>query len=290
MQAVLKAGMRSYTSLVQAHTHSFFQIVLPSQGMLDIEIAGRGGRIDRDWAAVIGAGDRHAFSANQEANRFIVLDISESEGASGTRDLLVRLAEQRYLLLTPAAHHLIGYAEQTFVHSKPTASDEGRLTALWLPLLLEALSPEPLPVGRSVRALARAKAYIDRFYDQPIRNSDLTRIAGLGSSRLHELFQEQLGTTPRRYVAGLRLRRALVLLATTGQSVAEIAARTGHADQSALTRHLRRAQGVTPAAYRRAARRSAGPAEKLPIPAERTSRGPEATAPYSGACRLRDRH
>ena len=93
----MRSGVRSYTSLVQAHTHSFFQIVLPFRGALDIEIAGRGGRIDRDWAAVIGAGDRHAFSANQEANRFLVLDVREPEGASRTSDLLGRLAEQRSL-------------------------------------------------------------------------------------------------------------------------------------------------------------------------------------------------
>jgi transcriptional regulator GlxA family with amidase domain len=272
MQAVLKAGIRSYTSLVQAHAHSFFQIVLPSRGALDIEIAGQSGRIDRDWAAVIGVGDRHAFSAATEGNQFFVLDVNEPERTSGTNDLLARLAERRYLVLTPAAHHLMGYAEQTFLYSKLTTSDGSRLTSLWLQLLLEALSPAPSPVGRPVRALARARAHIDRFYDQRIRTSDLSRIAGLSASRFHQLFQEQLGTTPRRYVADVRLRHALALLATTGLSIAEIAVRTGHADQSALTRHLRRARGVTPAAYRRTARLSAGAAERLPIPSERTSR------------------
>lgn len=259
MQPALKVSIRSYTSAAQSHTHSFFQVVLPSRGVLDIEIAGRGGRIDRDWVAVIGAGERHAFSASEEeANRFLVLDVSEPERASGTSELLGRLAEQRYLALTTAAHLLVGYAEQTVVCSNSPESDNGRLAALWLPLLLEALTPEPRPLDRAVRALARTTAYIDRFYDRPIRNSDLARVAGLGASRLHELFQEQLGTTPRRYVADLRLRRALVLLATTGLSVAEIAVRTGHADQSTLTRQLRRARGVTPAAYRRTAAQSAG--------------------------------
>ena len=250
----LEAGIRSYTPRAQAHTHPFFQIVLPSRGALDIEIAGRNGRIDRDWAAVIGAGERHAFSAVAGANRFLVLDVGRPERMpADVPDLLARLAERRYLVLTPAAHQLVGYAEQTLACSRPAAAGEGRLTALWLPLLLEALSPEPSPASRPIRALARAKAFIDRFYDQPIRTADLTRIAGLGASRLHELFQEQLGTTPRRYLADLRLRHALALLATTRLSVAEIALRTGHADQSALTRQLRRARGVTPAAYRRAA-------------------------------------
>lgn len=254
-QVALQAGFRSYTSLVQAHTHPFFQVILPSRGVLDLEIAGRGGRIEGDCAAVIGTGDRHAFSAMTGANRFLVLDVTEPArlpANPATRDLLEKLAERRYVALAPAAHSLIGYAEQTFACSGATAPDKSHLTSLWLPLLLEALSPEPRAAGRAVQALARAKAFIDRFYDQPIRTADLARIAGLGASRLHELFQEQLDTTPHRYLMDVRLRRALALLATTQLSIAEIAARTGHADQSALTRHLRRTRGVTPAAYRQA--------------------------------------
>ena len=254
-QVALQAGFRSYTALVQAHKHPFFQIILPSRGVLDLEIDGRGGRIEGDRAAVIGTGDRHAYSAMTGANRFLVLDVfdpARMPADKNSRDLLEKLAERRYLALTPAAHSLVGYAEQTFACSGATAPDTSHLAALWLPLLLEALSPKARPADRAVQALARAKTFIDRFYDQPIRTPDLARIAGLGASRLHELFQVRLETTPHRYLMDVRLRRALALLETTQLSIAEIAARTGHADQSALTRHLRRSRGITPAAYRQA--------------------------------------
>lgn len=253
MYTALNVGFRSYTSLVKAHTHSFFQIVLPSRGVLELEIAGRGGRVDQDCAAVIGAGDRHAFSATAGTNRFLVLDVTEPERMSaGTANLLDSLSERRHVTLIPAAHYLIGYAEQTFACVQSDTPNNGRLASLWLELLLEALSPESrLKRDRPTRALARATAFIDRFYDQPIQMVDLTRIAGLGASRLYELFLERLETTPRGYLEDVRLRHALALLANTQLSIAEIAVRTGHADQSTLTRHLRRTRGITPAAYRR---------------------------------------
>jgi hypothetical protein len=53
------------------------------------------------------------------------------------------------------------------------------------------------------------------------------------------------------------------LLTRTNLPIAEIAARTGHADQSALTRRLRQALRSTPAALRRSVRSCSQPAERM---------------------------
>jgi AraC-like DNA-binding protein len=181
-----------------------------------------------------------------------VLDLAISEPPlAGAGSQLGILSERRYVNLTPAAHHLIGYAEQTFGSAR-SAKRDSRLTSFWLDLLLDALRQQSeLTADRPTRSLARAKAFIDRYFDQPIDMANVVGVAGLGASRLYELFQEHLGTTPRGYLAEVRLRHALALLANTRLSIAEIAVRTGHADQSSLTRHLRRACRITPAAYRR---------------------------------------
>lgn len=258
-------GFRSYASLSQAHTHPFVQIVLPSRGVLDLDITGRGGRVDRDCAAVIGAGERHAFSAATAGNRFLVLDIAASQGSpTGSADSqLGYLSERRYVSLTPAAHYLIAYAEQILDSSRAAHRSDGRARSLWLELLLDALQRESATLpDRPTRALARAKAFIERSFDQPIKMGDVARVAGLGASRLYELFQERLGITPGGYLAEVRLRHALALLGHTRLSIAEVAARTGHADQSTLTRHLRRACSITPAAYRRGIVSQAGGSAK----------------------------
>jgi AraC family transcriptional regulator len=50
--------------------------------------------------------------------------------------------------------------------------------------------------------------------------------------------------TPHRYVVHLRLQRAIELVREGRSGLAEIAARTGFADQSHLSRWVRRVHGV----------------------------------------------
>jgi AraC-like DNA-binding protein len=246
-------SFKTYSALTEAHAHPFFQLVLPCRGMLELEIAGRGGRIDAGRAAIIGAGEVHAFSARPQTNRFLVLDVEASTVASrSSRDLLEKLAERRYVTQLPGVHHLIAYAEGT-AGLGWCAEANTRHGELWLDLLLEALSQESGRARtRSSTTLTRATAFLNRSYQRRVRMAELARAAGLGASRLYELFQVHLGTTPRNYLADIRLRQALDLLAHSNLSIAEIALRTGHADQSTLTRQLRRKHGITPAAYRRA--------------------------------------
>jgi transcriptional regulator GlxA family with amidase domain len=57
--------------------------------------------------------------------------------------------------------------------------------------------------------------------------------------------------TPRASLSDTRLRAAQRLLSDTRLSIAEVAARTGHGDQSGLTRRMKAALGVTPGAWRK---------------------------------------
>ena len=56
------------------------------------------------------------------------------------------------------------------------------------------------------------------------------------------------------WVRRLRLEDALGRLTRSDASIADVAAASGFADQSHLTRVMRRRLGVTPAEYRRLAR------------------------------------
>jgi AraC family transcriptional regulator len=58
------------------------------------------------------------------------------------------------------------------------------------------------------------------------------------------VFTRSVGMTPHRYIVHLRLQRAIELVREKQSSLAEIAARTGFADQSHLSRWVRRVYGV----------------------------------------------
>jgi AraC-like DNA-binding protein len=81
---------------------------------------------------------------------------------------------------------------------------------------------------------------------------DLARVAGRSRFQVYRLFREQYGLSPSAYLRQLRLRAARRALAG-GEPPGPVAAATGFADQAHLTRWFRRAYGITPAVYQRAA-------------------------------------
>jgi AraC family transcriptional regulator len=63
-------------------------------------------------------------------------------------------------------------------------------------------------------------------------------------------FTRSVGVSPYRCVVHLRLHRAVEMVRDGKFSLAEIAARTGFADQSHLTRWVRHVHGVSPTQIR----------------------------------------
>jgi transcriptional regulator GlxA family with amidase domain len=92
---------------------------------------------------------------------------------------------------------------------------------------------------------------MQRKLADPIRSADIARAAGVSPRRLYEAFLKRRETTPHARLMALRLDAAERLLADLDLSIADIALRSGHADQSALTRVMRRERDTTPAEVRR---------------------------------------
>jgi AraC family transcriptional regulator len=94
--------------------------------------------------------------------------------------------------------------------------------------------------------LQRIRGYVLAHLDEPIEVGALAKIAGRSPFHFTRVFARSVGATPYHYVVRLRLRRALELIHDGRCSLAEIAAATGFADQSHLSRWVRRVHGVSP--------------------------------------------
>lgn len=237
LTATAELSLRRYGEDAPPHVHGFDQIVLPRRGVLEMEIEGRGGRVDPGRAAVVPPGARHAFAASGE-NLFVVADIGG--------DLMKpfeRLRERPFAPVTGAVRGLLDF----LAGEAPGAIETG-VASLWTPLLLRGLSAAPIAIDPR---LARAMAMIETRFDQPLAVRDLAAEAGMSQSRFFARFAEAYGTTPHAALSDARLRAAQRLLSDTRLSIAEIAARTGHGDQSGLTKRMKAALGVTPGAWRR---------------------------------------
>jgi AraC family transcriptional regulator len=98
-------------------------------------------------------------------------------------------------------------------------------------------------LGKDV--LGRLRDYVVAHIDEPIEVSTLAKIAGRSPFHFTRVFTRSVGVSPHRYIVHLRLQRAIELVRDGRSGLAEIAARTGFADQSHLSRWVRRVQGAS---------------------------------------------
>ena len=237
LTAPAELSFRRYGEDAPPHAHAFDQIVLPRRGVLEMEIDGKGGRVDPGRAAVVPPGARHAFAAAGE-NLFVVADIG-----GAVMKPFERLRERPFAPVSGAVRGLLEF----LAGEAPGAIDTG-VASLWTPLLLRGLAAAPLAVDPR---LARAMALIETRFDQPLTVRDLAAEAGMSQSRFFARFADAYGATPHAALSAARLRAAQRLLTDSTLSIAEIAVRTGHGDQSGLTKRMKAVLGVTPAAWRR---------------------------------------
>ncbi|MFC5549017.1 helix-turn-helix transcriptional regulator [Massilia aerilata] len=232
--------LRSYGEFTAPDRHDYGQLVLPLRGALLLEVEGRQGVLDPLRAGFVAPGAWHAQHGDA-GNRSIIVDIAEQALAP---DAAERLFERPFAPLGPASRKLIEFmALMSGSGAAPPSVVQG-----WVPLLVDTLA---LGSPRPVSKLAALMARIEAAPGQPWTIETMAQALGCSVSRLHALFREEHDTTPHAWLLGRRLDKAREWLAGSATPIAEIALRAGFSEQSALTRALRKAIGMTPAAYRR---------------------------------------
>jgi AraC family transcriptional regulator len=93
--------------------------------------------------------------------------------------------------------------------------------------------------------LERLRDYVVAHLHEPIEVGTLAQLAGRSPFHFSRVFRRSVGMSPHRYIVHLRLRRAIELVRDGRSGLADIAACTGFADQSHLSRWVRRVHGVS---------------------------------------------
>jgi len=83
-----------------------------------------------------------------------------------------------------------------------------------------------------------------------VQMEELEAVAQMDRFSLSRQFRRAFGTSPHRYLVMRRLERAKSEL-MQGADLADVAAMSGFADQSHMTRHFKRTFGMTPGRWRR---------------------------------------
>ncbi|MPQ84648.1 helix-turn-helix transcriptional regulator [Pseudomonas sp. MAFF 730085] len=246
--------LRHYTEAPLAHSHDHAQLVFGLSGHLDMQVDGRGSRVQHSSVMVLPVSTHHACDS-RDGSHCLVLDVppeqwliqSLGEHADASRRLLDQPA---HLTLDARQSQLVQWLASGPVDD-PLIVQQGAV------LLLASLNPALAPTvpGRRL-PYAAFNAYIERHAAHPLQVADLARIADLSVARLHARFIAECAQTPMDYLRSRRLHTAVKLLKETPLPIGEIAARVGYSSQSAFAAAMLREFGASPGALRRCSQAS----------------------------------
>ena len=109
---------------------------------------------------------------------------------------------------------------------------------------------KPLP-AQAGHGLARATDWALANLDHPIGVEDLAKAAALSLRTLNRRFQDELGTTPHRWLIHQRVFAAQRQLESTRDGIEQVAESVGFTTAQTLRLHFRRVLRTSPNAYRR---------------------------------------
>lgn len=173
--------------------------------------------------------------------------------ADGARSLLVELddapAGVAGALLAPAVAGLHGRRLIAAFHAR--RDERPRLARAAIAGALAALREAPPP--RTPAWLDRARELLFARIARPPRLVELAREVGVHPVYLAQAFRRRWGIAPLGYVRAHRVFRAIERIAQ-GAPLADVALEVGFADQSHMTRAIRRARQAPPGRLRRTIR------------------------------------
>jgi len=94
--------------------------------------------------------------------------------------------------------------------------------------------------------LDRVLQHLRQHHAEPVYGHELARLAGMSESSLNAMFRATLGMTWVKYLQGLRVQRALALLAEPGQTIASAAFAAGFESISHFNSTFRLLMGMSP--------------------------------------------
>jgi AraC-like DNA-binding protein len=99
---------------------------------------------------------------------------------------------------------------------------------------------------RVKKVVALMKEYLHRGWPA----GRFAQFINVSPSRLHQLFKDETGLPPAKYLRRLRMEQAKELLETSYLSVKEVMARVGLTDESHFVRDFKRSYGCSPSKHR----------------------------------------
>jgi AraC-like DNA-binding protein len=134
--------------------------------------------------------------------------------------------------------------------------------------LSRAYTSMTAPASRTLVAVNRVVSHMERHYANPMRLSDLARMAHMCERSLQRYFLQAFGMTPIDYLNRLRIDKACHLLGKHDLTVSQVADAVGIPNSNYFARLFHRLTDISPTAYRLSTTRLRQPIHLLGVPEE----------------------
>ena len=227
------------------HTHRRHQLLYAARGALHLEVAHAQWLLPPQRAAWIAGGTHHRVSATQPATLCTVY-------LEPSRVPVTPEGECRVFVLPPLAREMLHYSTRWGPERPPRdAVAESFFSALGH--LLSEWAAEPrewrLPRARTPE-LERAMTYTLARLTGPATLAGAAKAAGLSQRTLARRFEDEAGTSWRRFLHDARMLRAMELLAEDGARVTQTAYAVGFESLAAFTHAFTAFTGERPRDFR----------------------------------------
>ncbi|GGX48457.1 helix-turn-helix transcriptional regulator [Saccharospirillum salsuginis] len=212
-----------YADLCATDRHDFHQLLLGLEGCVDIEVEGRGGRIQSGGLCVIPAGAVHHYLGLGAGNRCLTLNLADPMLSPEERRLFDR----------------IRFSQLPAIPSRLSVND----------VLNDDLA-EMLDLPRIRLNLARLSSRVMARLDERWPVTRLADTANVSERQLRRLLARDTGLTPGQWLTRLRVNVALRELRTTGHTITDIALDCGFQSPAHFSRCVRDRTGLSPRQWR----------------------------------------
>lgn len=198
------------------------------------------------------AGEEHTNSFPVTGATVLSIDLRQAASDAG---IAHRFRTARFEIRTAA--RLALQIDREF--ASPCSTADLLVESLAFELLTNCLRPGTGGARGTPGWLPAAVELASDCYSDPLTLADVAAAVQVHPVHLARHFRRRMGCTFGEFMRRLRLNRARTRLLTGDTPVAQIAAETGFADQSHLTRLFKSAFGISPAAFRKTHRRPGCP-------------------------------
>ena len=255
---------------VEPHIHDFFEMFFVLSGSGDHRLNGSAFELTAGDLVFLRPDDCHAIAVRPgNSLEFVNIafaapawarfaELAQLPGDAFTADGRATAPTARVAPDRQAACATLFQRTLRVFHQTPARLDLCAFWAQTVPYLLPAggnqVDDSDLPGWLRAAALAMRDAENVR-----LGVPRLVDLSGVSAAHLSRTVRAHTGQTPTDFITGLRLERAALLLATTTQEIAGIAAECGFETLSYFYRRFGQRYGLPPRAYRLRAQRSFSP-------------------------------